>query len=304
MAPEYVRRWTEVDKAWLAGLLDGEGWIGVTRTAAGVRLGRYRYRAGIVVSQTDEHLIEYLHALVGHAGRRFVVPHKPPNKPAYELRIGTKDDIVAILEAILPLLITKADQALDVLAFRQLMDNPEIDEHDRDLHAADLFEALREAKKAIPYGTPRPVGPEDDPADAAWLAALVDGEGHIGIERQKNSMGRTTHLLVLSIVNTDERLIRRIEEVARHGDVLVRAFNIPNRKPLWRWRATCDNAAKVLERIGPYLIRKKPHLPIARRFDRTVHRGDRRWSPVLEHELRIREECFEAFRQLNSNGKR
>lgn len=296
--------WTAVDKAWTAGLLDGEGWIGVTRTRCNARVGRFRYRAGISVSQTDPLVVDTFRRLLGGLGHRFVQDRGKPNKLTHGLHVFKKDDVVAVLEAVLPYLVTKADQALDVLAFRQLMDDKEIGGPARDLRAAALFEALRKAKADIPRGIPRPIGPPGDRPDAAWLAALVDGEGHIGIERQHHKRyNRTTHILTLTIVNTDEQLVRRIHAVARHGNINVKAFDSSNRKPIWRWRASCDNAVKILERIGPYLIRKKPHLAVVRRFDHTIHRGPNRWSPVLESELRIREECYEEFRRLNKPGR-
>lgn len=300
MPNKAVSKWTEVDKAWVAGLLDGEGWIGLARTSRGVRQGRYRYRAGITVSQTDPCVIDYLRTLTGTNGHRFVRDLGAPNKLNHGVSLFRKDDVVAILEAVLPFLVTKADQALDVLAFRRVVDDPSYLEADRDEAMADLWTRLREAKKAIPYGAARAVGSVDDCADAAWLAALVDGEGHIGVERQRDG---SVHVLVISVVNADECLIRRIHGVVRCGNVSVRVFKVANRKPMWRWRASCGNALKVLARIGPYLIRKKPHLAVARRLDRTIHRDKNRWSPVLEHELRIREECYEAFKALNRRGR-
>lgn len=273
--------WTAVDKAWVAGLLEARGWIGVVATLD-ARAGRLRCRAVLTVRPTDGQIADVLRRLLGHTTR---------GTPAPELDLAVSDaDVAAAVEAVLPYLVSRVEQALDVLAFWQVMRGSR-----GGLTTTDLFEKLRAARVDIPKVAPHPVGLADDRPDAAWLAAIIDTLGYVGIERRK-----PTHLLVLSVANADERLVRRIHEVARCGDVMVRASKVVGRSPSWRWRASCANAVKVLTRIGPYLVSKKPHLAVAHRFDRTIHREGGRRRPLLESELRIREECAVALRTLNA----
>jgi intein/homing endonuclease len=54
---------TEAELAWLAGIFDGEGWIGVNRSIRKTT-GKHRYSAGSVVATTSERLAVRIHDLL------------------------------------------------------------------------------------------------------------------------------------------------------------------------------------------------------------------------------------------------
>jgi len=113
------------DWAYLAGIIDGEGWIGVRRIKD--RSGRssypYHYVPELSVSNTDERIIKWIRNIfqVGcidcwHNKKN---PHR---KPVYKWRISRKVELSFVLENTLPFLIIKKEQALIIMKLRLLMD--------------------------------------------------------------------------------------------------------------------------------------------------------------------------------------
>jgi len=92
---------------WLAGIFDGEGWVGVYRSGKS-------YGAYLGVSNTDREMITRIFRLVGNRGRIYdKMPKNYPDHwaPYYEWRCHKRDDILAILTVLQPHLTTKAVRA-------------------------------------------------------------------------------------------------------------------------------------------------------------------------------------------------
>lgn len=68
---------SDVELAWLAGLYDGEGWIGVVRSTRGATSSssRLRYRAASMLTSTSERLIERAGSIMGRARVVFHTVH-------------------------------------------------------------------------------------------------------------------------------------------------------------------------------------------------------------------------------------
>jgi hypothetical protein len=63
--------------AYLAGILDGEGWLGIERYER-KDTGKMRYRLTVVISNTDLGIINLLKQHTGHGTLQTVLP--PPDK--------------------------------------------------------------------------------------------------------------------------------------------------------------------------------------------------------------------------------
>lgn len=100
---------TDTDLAYLAGLIDGEGYIGVKRS-------RDSFSARIQVRMVDEPAIAFLAATLGGTYYR-EREHAANRRPLYCFQAS---DLKAetILRAVLPYLRVKREQANTVLAFR------------------------------------------------------------------------------------------------------------------------------------------------------------------------------------------
>lgn len=116
--------WTdlqETDWAYIAGLLDGEGYLGITsrsRQHKGSRqiIPSKSYRPRIAINMTNKQIIEYLHKLFGG----FMCEKINTNikwKNTYSLDIVDYQTIKIIIQKCLPYFKIKQEQALMLLKF-------------------------------------------------------------------------------------------------------------------------------------------------------------------------------------------
>lgn len=134
---------SETDYAWAAGIIDGEGHIGMTRCKPGVnRRATIGYQIRISVRMTHEPTVKKLRFLFGGTLNR--VPSRNPqkHKESYAWYVGDLKT-VEVLEKILPYLITKRDQALLVLDYRKSCYGSHLDGRSLESLRGAYFETLR-----------------------------------------------------------------------------------------------------------------------------------------------------------------
>jgi hypothetical protein len=108
MKPEIIKYDVpETDKAYVAGIFDGEGCITVSRVTDNSRV----YRAQIRVAMTDEDTILWLQSVFGGCKSRTQRNVLPNTKPMHIWALHNSRMIVAFLEAILPYLRLKRRRA-------------------------------------------------------------------------------------------------------------------------------------------------------------------------------------------------
>lgn len=113
--------WTEATKAYIAGIIDGEGSIVITRNNVRSRKTGEKYvyeRPIVTVANTSEILISYLNNL--NIGAVCVEKRKVPRcKQAYQWVVSGRLPIYSFLKAIEPYLIIKKSKAQKVMAWIQ-----------------------------------------------------------------------------------------------------------------------------------------------------------------------------------------
>ena len=108
----------EVEKAYMAGIVDGEGYVGIKKATLRKDCHHPCYHARIQIRMVDEPAIHFIASTLG--GNYYSEkPHAEKGKPLFcyqasDLRAGE------ILRTLLPFLRVKKAQALNVLAFREL----------------------------------------------------------------------------------------------------------------------------------------------------------------------------------------
>jgi len=114
-----VLQLTDVQAAYLAGLWDGEGYIGISRRRR--HSGRWNYSQHVSVGNTNFTLVARIVELLGeHA---FVSSRKlPSGKTFFHIHIR-RLLMVKLLRAIVPYLVAKRRQAEIVLHHRDLCEN-------------------------------------------------------------------------------------------------------------------------------------------------------------------------------------
>lgn len=127
-----------------------------------------------------------------------------------------------------------------------------------------------------------------------WLAALVDGEGCIGVRRGKNQRGEGSYILRLRVSNSHRGLLERIKERFGGGVSRSHVSRLNSQTIMYEWFTTNEKAETLIRLILPYLEIKGRQAEIALQLRATC--GDRlgsRWthpgSPVAKDTLIVRE---------------
>ncbi|HNX03584.1 MAG TPA: hypothetical protein PKM71_07970 [Candidatus Cloacimonas sp.] len=108
MLNKSVQELPETTKAYLAGLIDGEGSLYIHRD---YKKGNYPiHNAKFSVGMTDKLTIDFVAKNLGlEVKERF--PKNPKHRKVYEIRCGGSDKVKAILDIIYPYLVSKKKQA-------------------------------------------------------------------------------------------------------------------------------------------------------------------------------------------------
>ena len=110
-----------------------------------------------------------------------------------------------------------------------------------------------------------------DSHDLAYMAGIVDGEGHISLNHQNTN---TQFKVVLGVTNTDHRVVNWIQhrwpgsvDIRQYQDV-GRKFTNPGTvlKPRIQWRLIGQKAIDVIQLIRPWLVIKGEQADIAISF--------------------------------------
>ena len=132
-----------------------------------------------------------------------------------------------------------------------------------------------------------------------YLAGIIDGEGTIGIIKNKVSF-----YLVVEIGNTDKILIDWLEDNFGGAVCLDKRSNKNSKhKDLHLWYCTNKKALSLLEEVEEYLLLKKPQAKLGIEFSRkrrlSVGGRGRKKSLSLFHQEK---QYWELMRNLNKKG--
>lgn len=111
-------RLPKTELAYIAGIIDGEGYIGICKRKERGRVPTYSPRIGI--TNTNEQLIQYLintfskHHVVCRYQQRL---RNPKHHIAYNIEIRNLRDCLALARAIQPYLIVKQDKAKQLISW-------------------------------------------------------------------------------------------------------------------------------------------------------------------------------------------
>lgn len=104
---------TETDKAYLAGLMDGEGSISLARSFAKRTRGRYVYPL-VRIANTDKPMIDWIIQRIPFGALQYRSRMNERCKNVYHIGWASSEAI-EVLELILPYLITKKERAIIVI---------------------------------------------------------------------------------------------------------------------------------------------------------------------------------------------
>lgn len=99
----------DIDLAYLAGLIDGEGCLSISR------VGNYGYGASIIIKMTNEEVIKWVH--INFGGCLSKESRKAPQETIYSWQLNTRAEILNLLRALQPYLKVKKVNAKVVAGF-------------------------------------------------------------------------------------------------------------------------------------------------------------------------------------------
>lgn len=110
---------TNEEKAWFAGFIDGEGYLGILKQkkkATKQQSDSLLYHPYLIITGTDEKTIRYLKELTG-CGWIVKLPGKSNFKPAYQYKVTKFEDLVSLLPEIQEFLRIKQSQSKLIIEF-------------------------------------------------------------------------------------------------------------------------------------------------------------------------------------------
>jgi deoxycytidine triphosphate deaminase len=88
---------------------------------------------------------------------------------------------------------------------------------------------------------------------AAWVAGIIDGEGHIRMDTGGQNRG-----LHLSVANTDRSMLELLQELFQAGQIYEKMKKKPSNKQGYEWVVTkTQHIQEILIRVLPYLTIKR-----------------------------------------------
>jgi len=103
-------------------------------------------------------------------------------------------------------------------------------------------------------------------ATLAYLAGIVDGEGHVGIHLE-HRRGYKFAVARIAVGMTNEATVRALAQTFG-GTVKERLPGLRGRKPLFLWQVTNKLATRVAKTLLPYLVVKAPQAACIVALDR------------------------------------
>ena len=138
--------------------------------------------------------------------------------------------------------------------------------------------------------------------DWARLAAYIDGEGSVFIQRSSVKTGRKrpNYVLTLIVAGTDYRLMRWLVGTFTGNVYFSQSKNmrIKSKKTCHSWRIFDDRAGAVLERCSPYMIIKKEQAEVALAY-RALRRLGSKGRKLTDEDISMRDEFYTTIRSLN-----
>ncbi len=280
-----VRILSPVERAWLAGVIDGEGSIFIARVLvkSGYSRRGFFYKAFLSVANSNEDIVRRIREVIGMGFVGLTIEKRRDWRDKWEYK-GSPSVLRGILPQILPYLIIKQEVAKTMLRYLEFIESNPIDGsmkvpegyHEK-LDSLYLgVKRLNEKGRDVPGDqlalASRPVNLNDrrpgnrfkafrqmSEKECAWLAGVIDGEGSILLSKVFNRLYRRGFFYrpQLEISNSNRAFLIRIAETIGEGTVHRNKKGDAATKTRWAYIASAGVLRAVLPQILPYVIVKR-----------------------------------------------
>lgn len=136
---------------------------------------------------------------------------------------------------------------------------------------------------------------------AVWLAAFLDAEGSIGVQRSKKAAKRSGYYYypAVQVSNTNEDLIRAVYDlVGENASLAQKTPPNPRAKDIWNLQVNQRAIPTVLKQILPFLIAKTRQAELVLKFCEV--KWDMGWQESGDE---MYEPFYQELKALNKRGR-
>lgn len=143
--------YSKTDLAYIAGLVDGEGYVGLVKTSEIRRRKKIKdnithcFAPTVKINMTSRVAIQFIQSIFG--GKIYFTPKPAPNRDVYDWQLTNKKDCKRVLEEILPFLRLKKRQAEILLDFIFLRESKPKTNSSGGTYTENEWKCWREIKK-------------------------------------------------------------------------------------------------------------------------------------------------------------
>jgi hypothetical protein len=307
---------TEERLAYLAGLVDGDGYLKIIRNGRRPS-GGYYYNIQVGIQQLWPGKAVRLFAWT-FCGKMMKPMKWREGRTIARCEVHTRKAEAAVTK-LLPFLLVKRDQALLLLELRRLLavprskhDRPDLDGRRRGADEYAAMDRLRERLLSLHAGSVSTTGPRNETeANAgrlpsgwtrteclAYLAGIMDSDGNFRIER-KNVKGMLARHYRINIRASQVVPSAAIELLAATfgGRVAIAASRSSRYRPLMTWNLQDGRAASAVEALLPFLVVKRGEAELLlelRRLKAQGKQGLTEWvhKNRWQRPIRMRKRCY------------
>ena len=141
----------------------------------------------------------------------------------------------------------------------------------------------------------------------AYVAGIIDGEGHISIRRSmpanasKQKRLSPAYEIMVGITNTSPKLIEFLKDEFGGTVTLMNQDRPEHHKPCFRWGLSSNQAIRFIEAIAPFLLVKKERAELVLAYSRIKPEYDRTnegYRIVSEETIKAKDEIYHRIRSL------
>jgi len=278
-----TRSLSPVERAWLAGVIDGEGSIYISRVKVKHSKRGFVYTAYLSASNSNYEFVAKVRDVIGRGYVGIKKEKRLDWRDGCEYK-GSASILRGILPQILPHLVIKREVAKRMLEFLEyvqtnspdgLEETPpgyyerldwlywrvkEVNQKGKDSPDTNLISSSFNPNKRRPGNRVKNCRSMDG-LERAWLAGVIDGEGSISLSKVFDRAYRRGFFYrpQLLVSNSNRLFLIRIAEIVGEGTVHRAKKGGSGAKTRWEYVASAGVLRAILPQIIPYLIVKREH---------------------------------------------
>jgi hypothetical protein len=129
-------------------------------------------------------------------------------------------------------------------------------------------------------------------AQAAYIAGMIDADGHVGIYRHSNGQPR----IVISVSNTYMPMLEWLRDVTGIGSIGLNQAERPGYKASYKWNSGGPAGIAVLQQVIPYMHVKSERAKLAVEYQEVLA------DPRKSVDLSLRQAYRDQMLAMNRRG--